>query len=131
MRRKFFNPIDPINDANDITFTALDKVPDIEGAFNVTQVYFCIQPDGSNKCKNTRSDYDLAPLVGSNYKITLQGGLKVVPGTQGKSYTLKPGKNVIKFYARDNSNNLEIVKEDFFFVDVFPPKVDLSIVTRP
>ncbi|MFT4326242.1 MAG: carboxypeptidase regulatory-like domain-containing protein, partial [Candidatus Woesearchaeota archaeon] len=122
-----FNPeINPL----EINFIASDSVNGVSRTFPVAATYFCIEPEGSNRCRSTRQHYDTVPTANNSGTITIDA-MSVSPGESGRIFNLAPGRNTIKFYSKDFSNNLEIVKQESFVIDLSPPVVDVSYSIVP
>lgn len=134
--RRHFNPSDPVRGEIKVSFSSRDTLTRGNQIFPVHNVFFCLTSVDADRCLNVRTDYDQVPkssagLVNDLIIRSGQGNLRVAPGMQGKEFILAPGKNVLRFYAKDPANNVEIVREEFFYVDVTPPEVDFTIIQNP
>ena len=122
-----FNPVD---ENITVTFFAFDS------EWNVRQkaqtVWFCIQPEGSTRCQNTRTDYDQAifdPETG--LAAFMFSGLRIRPGQWRQEFLLAPGNNVIRYYSLDWANNPETVQKYSFYVDLIGPEINISSMINP
>ncbi len=135
LNKKSFNPSGPMNGKITATFNSLDRVSNSDAfrtkIFGVKEVYFCIDDVAGNYCKNTKQNYNTVPKVDGNYQIDISGGTYVALGIGSNKYYLKSGTNILKYYAKDYANNMEIVKSEEFYVDTFPPALNVSFVKFP
>jgi hypothetical protein len=126
--KRNFNP-GSIRDTLKITFEGLDTTSDRESLFGVQDIYFCIASDTSRACDDV-SRFDAVPKSALNESTLLLDSLTFRGGVSGISFELASGKNIIRYYSKDHANNLELVKEEFFFVDTDAPDISVEIVRK-
>lgn len=132
--RRHFNPLAPIYGEIVVDFHSTTRLSRGDDSFLVTDVYFCITGQSNDRCRDV-TQYDqvstsngtLNPLV----IASSDGSLRVTPGVRGREFILSPGSNILKFYAKDKGSNLEIVKEEIFYVDTQKPVLDITILQLP
>jgi len=131
--RRYFNPLSPVNGKIELNFNAFDKTSD--GLFDVKEVYYCIAPSGrqSSLCSDI-SKFDTVRINSEGERVLIlsdaDNSLGIKP-TGNKIFQLSPGKNMIRFFSVDHANNLEVVKEEEFYLDHVQPKLNVDIIRMP
>lgn len=133
---KRFNPFDPINGQIEITFESIDSSPSGE-KYDVKEIYYCIEPEGTEYCKTKKSgdgfgNFEKLALAGPEGTKMLvlkdaNSRMKIKPNGDHE-YSLRVGKNYVKFFAVDYANNLEEIRSEEFYVDKEAPEIDVSLI---
>ncbi|MGM5483820.1 MAG: hypothetical protein ACQER9_02790 [Nanobdellota archaeon] len=127
MSRKEYNPEN--NQYIKINFTSYDKTGTESERFDVKDIYYCISPENSNWCnfensfEKTEFNSQLKKRIITLGSIDSRGRISPIGG---KKFYISEGKNIIRYYAKDHSGNLEIIKEENFKVDTQPPEINIT-----